>query len=168
MKWRWPIVILVAAGALYAYGMFSRPGPVDAEAMRDWSLVTLEGQTVSAASTAGDVVVIEFWATWCGPCVQQVPHLKQLHARYKDRGVRLISVSLDQDADDQKQFIAEHGMDWTHANDYKQPRSLASAWGVHSIPQAFIFGPDGSLLWEGHPGNIDRPLSQAVADHAGL
>ncbi len=164
-------VIWIFAGviALFAFtgllrSLTTAPNPLPSDEPHDWALVTFDNQTVTSASQAGHVTVIEFWATWCPPCVQMVPHLKQLNEEYHDRGVTFISVSVDQDPAAARKFIAEHGMNWLQAGDYLQATSLAEAWGVSSIPHAFVFSPEGKLLWQGHPMDLDDVLSKAVGE----
>ncbi|MCC6682867.1 MAG: TlpA family protein disulfide reductase [Phycisphaeraceae bacterium] len=161
------IWILTGIVALFVFtgllrSLTSAPGPQLGAEPLEWSLVTFDNQTISSASQAGRVTVIEFWATWCGPCVQMVPHLKQLNEQYHDRGVTFISVSVDQDPQAARDFIAANAMDWLQAGDNLQGSSLADAWGVTSIPQAFVFSPEGKLLWQGHPMDLDDVLEQGA------
>jgi thiol-disulfide isomerase/thioredoxin len=128
-------------------------------------LRTLENQVLTSEDLAGSLVVLEFWATWCGPCVQQIPHLRDLNAKYAPKGVRLISVSRDDSRGPVVPFIRQHRMTWTHAIDKEQPQQLAPAFGVRGIPHAFIISPDGEVLWRGHPASIDQPLEDALAKH---
>ena len=77
----------------------------------------IDGSTVSMKNLKGKVVVIDFWATWCGPCVAEMPKMKELYAKYRDQGVEFIGVSLDQPKeqgglDSLKKFVKENGIEW--------------------------------------------------------
>ena len=125
----------------------------------------LDNSVVTSQQMAGHIVILEFWATWCGPCVKQVPHLKELNAKYAPLGVRLISVSLDDNRGDAITFIRQNGMNWGHAMDNEQGGELSDVFGVSGIPHAFILSPEGEVLWRGHPASIDEPLKTAFEEH---
>lgn len=110
----------------------------------DFVLTALDGSSLALADYRGDVVIVDFWATWCGPCRMVMPHLQSIHAEYADKGVRVIGLSVDQAGPDTvKSFIAKNG--------YTFPVAMATAdlvkayGGVPSIPTTFIIAPDGSI-----------------------
>jgi len=167
MKWRWPLLILLLAATIYVVTR-SPHGPTLALGERQaFSLTTLDGETVTEVNPAGGVTVVEFWATWCGPCLDVMPHSKQLEARYRDAGVRFIGVSLDEDVRVQRRTVMEQGLHWINVNDMQQPRSFAGAWGILAMPHSFLLSPAGELLWNGHPLELDGPLAEAVGRYGG-
>ena len=102
-------------------------------------------------SLKGKVVVIDFWATWCGPCVAEMPKMKELYAKYHDQGVEFIGVSLDQPKeegglDSLKKFVKENEIAWPQ---YYQGNfwesEFSKSWGVNAIPCVFIVDADGKL-----------------------
>ncbi len=106
----------------------------------------------------GFVVVVEFWATWCGPCKAAIPHLNKIHEKYKNDGVVMISLS-DEGAEKVAPFIKEMKMKYmvgdssTSKNDF----------GVNGIPHAFLIDPKGIVRWRDHPMNgLDGQISQAI------
>ncbi|MFO1066480.1 MAG: TlpA disulfide reductase family protein [Pirellulales bacterium] len=133
---------------------------------------------------AGKVYVVEFWATWCGPCIQSMPHLSKLQQDYASRGVQIVSVS-DEDVEAIKEFLAREIPRAPNADSKKgEPKTyaeLTSAWCLTTdpdgsvmtdymqaarqsgIPTAFIVGKKGEIEWIGHPAEIDEPLEQVVA-----
>jgi thiol-disulfide isomerase/thioredoxin len=131
-------------------------------------LKLIDGSVLTSKDMEGQMVVLEFWATWCGPCKAQIPHLKQLNAEYAPKGVRLISVSRDDNRQPVMPFIQQNGMNWTHVIDAEQPQQLGPAFGVTGIPHAFIISPKGEVLWRGHPASIEQPLAQAVQQNPPL
>jgi len=115
----------------------------------------------------GSVYVVEFWATWCAPCLTSIPHLSEVQHQFKDKGVTIIGIS-NEDAERVKPFVAEKGetMNYTVAVDpgRQVSKGYMQAFGVRGIPHAFIVGKDGNLLWHGHPmAGLDAVLEQVVA-----
>lgn len=107
----------------------------------------LTGQHVSMEQLRGQVVVIEFWATWCGPCRQILPRLKELYERYHEQGVEFIGISHDVDPQTAVDYCREHGVTWPQ---YCQPgrgwqNSVAQAWGVHGIPRLMVVDQTGRV-----------------------
>lgn len=113
------------------------------------------------------VYVVEFWATWCGPCRVSIPHLTGLQKQWKDQGVVVIGVS-DEPAATVRPFVEKMAgnMDYTVACDDNRITysGYMDAYGFNGIPTAFIVGRDGRVLWHGHPmAGLDTALEQAVA-----
>jgi len=118
-----------------------------------------------------DVTVVEFWATWCGPCRAGMPHISELQREYGDK-VRFIGVTKE-DEDVVTKFlgsVAPGGKTWDEVIDYRLALDDGSwtnnaymrAANQNGIPCAFIVGRDGIVEWIGHPGSIDQPLKQIV------
>jgi thiol-disulfide isomerase/thioredoxin len=122
----------------------------------------------------GKTYVVEFWATWCGPCRTSIPHLTELQKKHKD--ITVIGVSVwEQDAKAVKPFVDEMGdkMGYRVAlddvpengkgNDGKMAKNWMQAAGQNGIPAAFIINGDGKVAWIGHPMAMDEPLGKIVA-----
>ena len=120
-------------------------------------------KTVDLSELSGKIVVVDFWATWCGPCMAEADHMVAVNAKYADKGLQFIGVSLDQDGPTMDRVAKEKKFTWPMALQGGGP--IPKEWGIPSIPQTFIIGPDGTVLWRGHPGNLDEPLAQAFKDH---
>jgi len=108
---------------------------------------TIDAQRIQLASCRGKVVLIDFWATWCAPCVAELPHIKRAYEKYADEGLVIIGISFDRDAETVRRFVTRHQLPWPqiwaeHGN--KNP--LAIAYGVGGIPANFLIDPYGKLI----------------------
>ncbi len=106
------------------------------------------GKVVSMEGLRGKVVVVDFWATWCGPCVAEMPKMKGIHAQYKDKGVEFIGVSLDKQGDlpKLKRFVAENEITWPQDFEGKRFESdLVARWNISAIPTVFVVDREGKL-----------------------
>jgi len=122
----------------------------------------------------GRVYVVEFWATWCGPCIKAFPHLSELQTKYKDKGVSIVGVNIwERGANDEtftkvKDFVAKQGdkMAYTVAYDgtaKAMTKNYMEAAGRGGIPSAFIVDKQGKIAWMGHPASMDSALEGIVA-----
>lgn len=110
------------------------------------------------AGLKGKVVVLEFWATWCGPCRKSIPHLKELHSKYASKGLVLISLT-DEAPAVAENFVKENGMNY--AVGLESPTS--EAYAVTGIPHAVVIDRSGKVVWEGHPMNgLDKAIEAAL------
>ena len=115
-----------------------------------FSVKTVDGKPLALGDFRGKYVLIDFWATWCGPCVAELPTLKALADRYKgdDRFV-MVSLSLDKDAKDVTAFLAKHADHPGSIQGFlgrRDDEPVTKAWGVESIPSVFLVGPDGKIV----------------------
>ena len=123
----------------------------------------------------GNVYVVEFWATWCGPCIASMPHLAELQTKYADKSVQIVSIS-DEPLDTVTKFLEGNvrGKEMTYAEltrpyclttdpDRSSQVSYMEAAGQAGIPTSFLIGKDGHIEWIGHPMEMDEPLASVVA-----
>lgn len=128
----------------------------------DASFKTLDGKVVNSDTFKGRITILEFWATWCGPCVRSMPHMKKIYEEKSPMGVLLIGVSRDGDYNKMQNWLKEKGYHWPQVGDKASSDQLARMFGIRGIPHAGIIGPDGTLIWRGHPASIDKPLDEAI------
>jgi len=146
------ICLLVTLAAACAAVDFGAPAP------------GLDGVTwiKGKAPVTGVVTVVEFWATWCGPCLKSIPHLTALQKRYRDQ-IAVVGLS-DETAAEVKPFVEKQGADMDYAVGLV-PAPLREKYmaGVAGIPYAVLIDAKGVVAWTGHPMSMDRPLQQVLA-----
>ena len=134
------------------------------------------GSEISMKGLKGKVVVIDFWATWCGPCVAEMPKMKKLYAEYKDKGVEFIGVSLDEKVGGLAQLealVTKEGIAWPqYFQGDGSDSKFSTSWGINSIPVVFLVDPEGKLssveargkLETMIPELLNRPVPKAGGD----
>lgn len=123
----------------------------------DFSLTDLQGRQWRLKALRGKVVLVNFWATWCPPCVRELPDLDGIYRRFESKDFVLIAIT-DEDAATVKKFLAKHPLSYPILLD---PGGIAKKdFVLGGIPKSFIFGRDGRLVAE----TIDRPTEQQVLD----
>jgi peroxiredoxin len=110
-----------------------------------WKLLDLEGNTVSSEDFKGKVVILDFWATWCGHCGAEIPGLDELQSEYQKRGLAVIGISLDEEgADAVKDFVAKTGMNYrVLMGDEKVQQDFG---GMDAIPVTFVIDRQGNIV----------------------
>jgi thiol-disulfide isomerase/thioredoxin len=119
-----------------------------------FTVMTLNGDQVSLDGLAGKVVLIDFWATWCGPCREALPHLRDIAQKFSGEPLVVISISLDSDEAAWKSFVAKNGMTWLQYRDGGWTGQLARAFDVNAIPHTFTIDADG-VLQDEHVGDAN-------------
>jgi thiol-disulfide isomerase/thioredoxin len=129
-----------------------------------FSLVTLDGKSVSMDGLAGKVVLIDFWATWCGPCREALPHIKKIAEKFSEQPLVVLSISVDTDDAKWRDFVAKNQMTWLQARDAGMDGKVATLFGVHAIPATFSIDADG-VLEDQHvgDGDIEGKLKKMLA-----
>ena len=163
MKTRSLSVILLSLALARGYSA-ELGDPAPSLQIADW----IKGEAVDLTDVKGKkVVVVEFWATWCGPCRTSIPHLTELQRKFQERGVVFVGVS-DETATQVKPFVNEMGdkMEYTVAVDRGRQTSAAymEAFGENGIPHAFVIDLEGRIVWHGHPmSGLDSVLDRIAA-----
>lgn len=124
-----------------------------------------EEKALSDYAGKGKVVLVDFWASWCPPCRQDMPYLVNAYARYKDKGFEIVGVSLDKTNEDWKQGIEDLGITWPQISDLKYWGSeLSKAYGVRSIPFTVLIDKEGNIVDQKISGkDLDAKLSELLA-----
>lgn len=111
----------------------------------------------------GKVVVLDFWATWCPPCKAEIPAMKVLYEKYKDKGLEIIGVSLDQKEAALTDYVKDKGVLWPQVFG-KTSRALADEWGIEGIPAVFIIDRQGRLHSLKARGKLDKLVPELLAE----
>jgi peroxiredoxin len=156
----------VALLCLLASGLAASAAPLKiGDPTPAFNLQTLDGKTVSIASLKGKVVLLDFWATWCGPCRKALPELKELSQKNTGKPLVVVSVSADQDRKALEEFVRANGMNWLQAWDAKG-QVIGGVFGVNSLPSYVVIDAEGRIAyvmkgWA--PMSSSALLSQAVS-----
>ena len=128
----------------------------------------IKGSTVSIKGLKGKVVVIDFWATWCGPCIAEMPKMKEIYAKYHGKGVEFIGVSLDRSKeqgglDALKSYVQKNEIAWPQ---YYQGNfwdsEFSVSWGINSIPTMFLVDQDGKLVTLEARGQLETLIPELL------
>ncbi len=115
----------------------------------DFVLKDLDGKDLKFADYAGKVVIVDFWATWCGPCVKEIPEFVELQKEYGAKGFQMIGISVDQQGPDVvRKFIAEKGVNYINAMVTPEVASLFQAYDgqpINGIPTTYIINQKGEI-----------------------
>lgn len=123
---------------------------VPPKAAPDFTLPTMDGKQVSLRQYRGKVVFLNFWATWCIPCREEMPSLERLHQTYQSRGLAIISIDLKESAEQVQAFFAKLGLSFPSLLD--QSGSVFRDYLVAGMPTTYLIGRDGMLLARGVGG----------------
>ena len=143
-----------AASSLASSGLAGKPAP-------DFALKSSAGQNLRLSEYRGDVVMINFWATWCGPCRQEMPLLDQLYSRYERVGFNLLGVNIDDDSDRALDMIRELGVNFPVLFDAR--KEVSKLYDVDAMPVTVLVDREGNVRYvhQGYkPGYEDKYLDQ--------
>ena len=132
----------------------------------DFSATDLDGNSISLQQYRGKVVLLDFWAVWCGPCIGEMPNVKQVYTTYKTQGFDIIGVSLDTDKTRLRDYLKENEIPWRQifsGQGWQSP--LARQYGINSIPAPWLIDRDGKLITHRARGSkLEQLVVEALKD----
>jgi thiol-disulfide isomerase/thioredoxin len=131
-----------------------------------FSVTSTDGKTLSPAAYKGKVLLIDFWATWCGPCVKDMPHVKEVYDKYHGKGFEIVGISLDQSRDRLDKYVAANKIAWPQYFDGKWwNNDVAVRYGVKSIPTTILVDRAGKIRYKSLRGKqLENAVQQLVAE----
>jgi thiol-disulfide isomerase/thioredoxin len=131
----------------------------------DFDEKDLDGQPLSLGKYKGKVVLVDFWATWCGPCIAELPHVLEAYEKHHGKGFEIIGISLDSDREKLTSFIKEKKMTWAQYFDGNGWETrLAQEYGVNSIPTTYLLDGEGVIIGKDLRGDaLEEAVAKALA-----
>ncbi len=142
----------------------TRPELARARMVPPFSITTIDGQQISMDDLQGKVVLLDFWATWCAPCREALPHIQKVAKKFQGEPLVILSVSLDSEEQKWKEFIVKNEMTWPQYRDGSFTGPISRMFGVSAIPHTFTIDADG-VLQDEHIGDssIEGKLKKLIA-----
>ena len=132
----------------------------------DFTLKDLEGNPVTLSSLRGQYLILDFWASWCKPCRASMPAVKELYAKYHDKGLEILGISDDNKAESWKKAVEEDETPWIHVIDEfpekNQPSRVGSLYGVHYIPTYFLLDKNGVIIGKMEHEELKAKLAELL------
>ncbi|MBO9617560.1 MAG: AhpC/TSA family protein [Niabella sp.] len=130
----------------------------------DFTQKDAAGKDISLAQFRGKYVLVDFWASWCGPCRRENPNVVKMYNKYKGKNFTVLGVSLDEEKDAWQQAIKKDGLVWTHVSDLKGwENAVAQQYRITAIPRNFLIGPDGKILGKDLRGEeLENKLAEVL------
>jgi thiol-disulfide isomerase/thioredoxin len=131
-------------------------------------LLGIISKDFTLSSLRGKYVLIDFWASWCGPCRASVPHLREIYAKYKDKGFEIVGITNDVDHDDWKRAIEDDQSIWIHVADVfpeeKKKAEVISKYAAHNLPSLYLIDKDGKMVGKIEHAQLDAKLEEIFGE----
>ncbi len=160
-------VALTLASLIILAGCYSSSKPSSIGAGAPDFTIRDSDRSVTLSQLRGKIVVLNFWATWCPPCVEEMPSLVQMQKKLQDKGVTVLAVSVDDDANDYHKFLKDHAIDLLTVRESGQRTEkgviapVSSRYGTIKVPETFIIDRDGTIRRK-FIGPVDWSQSEIV------
>jgi cytochrome c biogenesis protein CcmG, thiol:disulfide interchange protein DsbE len=148
---RFASVFLASAAALILAGCYARSKPADINIPAPDFTIKDADRSVTLSQLRGKIVVLNFWATWCPPCIEEMPSLVGLQKKFRGTDVIVVAVSVDDDSDDYHKFLKDHGIDLLTVREAGQKTNsgvvapVSSRYGTYKVPETYIVDRNGVI-----------------------
>ncbi len=161
-----PIIALVLFFECSFIDSSKADNPIVGQLAPEISLAQIDGKTLKLSELKGKYVLVDFWASWCGPCLRDMPEMKEIYADYKDHNLEILGVSLDHKAKNWQQAIEKHELPWQHVSDLGGWNNQAALdYGVESIPHTVLIDPNGEIIAIGLRGEqLKKKIKRTLLD----
>jgi peroxiredoxin len=139
-RWLSAVVVLLTAC------VEQQSAPVIGQPIPDFELPDLQGNVFRLSEHREKVVLINFWATWCPPCIDEMPSLEKLYRALNEKGLEIVAVSVDDSSDEIEAFRKELGLSFTVLQD--KGARISHAYQTFKYPESYLVGRDGNLAWK--------------------
>ena len=121
----------------------------------DFTLTTMNDSVYTLSKLEGKVVLINFWATWCGPCRMEIPELNEMHKSYHEKGLEILGISVSDNKKQLKNFAKSFAVDYPllYGGTREMNKVMKDYGGVSAVPSSFLVGKNGAIVWS-YPGAI--------------
>lgn len=144
---RFLIALIALSTLILSYGIYNavRDKTVNVgDRVPSFQVATSNGASIGSGGFGGDLLLINFWATWCAPCIQEMPSLQQFHQAYANRGVVVLGVNVDRNEQTYRQFLQRSGISFPNTFDPKA--ELSSRFGTYKFPETYLINREGRVL----------------------
>jgi peroxiredoxin len=139
------------------------PRPLTSGPAPDFTLGSLNGDAVTLSDLEGQVVLLDFWATWCRPCLEGLNHLQKVHERYTDQGVVVLAINVGEERDEVAEFVVGHSYTFSVLLD--TDGGVSDAYGVHIIPHTVVVDREGEMQYlAGGLDDVEEALRRVMVE----
>jgi thiol-disulfide isomerase/thioredoxin len=146
-----------AQGMLTKFDALGKPLPM--------KFTAVDGREVDLAKLSGKVVLVDFWATWCGPCVAEIPHVKETYDKLHGKGFEIVGISFDEDKKKLETFVTDREMKWPQYFDGKGwGNQFGQKYGISGIPSMWLVDKKGNLRDMNARGGLEEKVAKLLEE----
>lgn len=156
------LIAILGLVALGFYMLSPRSSDPAIDAPLDLEFTSIEGNQVNLHDLKGKVVLIDFWATWCAPCREEMPKVVAAYEKLHDRGFEILGISLDQAPKEVREFAEKHGMPWEQCCSEGGANPIARRFHIDAIPTMWLVNRNGLLVTTDARGHLEQEVERLL------